>query len=104
MVATLEELERRVIALEKAQNENTITLKWVAGTLAQVKSLGDDHTERLQRIEQTVNVHGERLQALEQTVNDQTGRLDRIEHDVKGLRRDMPGIVADALRDARATD
>ncbi len=80
MAATLEELERRVVALEKAQNENTITLKWVAGTLAQVKALADDHTERLQRID---------------------GRLDRIEHDVKGLRSDMPGIVADALRASR---
>ena len=38
MAATLDELERRVIALEKAQNENTITLKWVAGTLAQVEA------------------------------------------------------------------
>ena len=90
MAATLEELEQRVAVLEKAQhalaqaqNENTVTLKWMAGTLAQVKALADDHTERLQRID---------------------GRLDRIEHDVKGLRRDMPGIVAGALRDTRRTD
>ncbi len=83
MATTLEDLERRVTQLEKtqhelqrAQNENTVTLKWLAGTLAQVKALADDHTER----------------------------LDRIEHDVKGLRRDMPGIVADALRDARRSD
>ncbi len=39
-----------------------------------------DHTERLQRID---------------------GRLDRIEDYVKGLRRDMPNIVADALRATR---
>lgn len=68
----------------------TITLKWMAGTLAQVKALADDHTERLQRIEASVS--------------GQAGRLDRIEHDVKGLRRDMPGILADALRDTRRTD
>ena len=60
--------------------KTTVTLKWMAGTLAQVKALADDHTERLQRID---------------------GRLDRIEDDVKGLRRDMPGIVADALRATR---
>ena len=68
MAATLEELEQRVAALEQAQNENAVTLKWMAGTLAQVKALADDHTER----------------------------LDRIEDDVKALRRDMPGIVAAA--------
>ncbi len=46
MAATLEELERRVLALEKgqhelqrAQNENTVSLKWLAGTLAQVEAL-----------------------------------------------------------------
>ncbi len=88
MATTLEELERRVIALEKAPTDNTPTLKWVAGTLAQVKALADDHTERLQRIEASVG--------------GQVGRPDRIEHDVTGLRRDMPRIVADALR--RRTD
>ena len=76
MAATLEELERRVAAPELAQKDNILTLKWLAGTLAQVKALADDHTERLQRIE----------------------------HDVKGLRADMPSIVADALRDTRRTD
>ncbi len=57
MGATLEELERRVLALEKgqhelqrAQNENTVTLKWLAGTLAQVETLAYDHRERLKRI------------------------------------------------------
>ncbi len=49
--------------LERAQNENTVTLKWLAGTLAQVKALADDHTERLQRIEQIVNGHTEWLRA-----------------------------------------
>ena len=62
----------------------------MAGTLAQVKALADDHTERLQRIEASVS--------------DQAGRLDRIEDDVKGLRRDMPGIVTDALRHSGRTD
>ena len=75
--ASFAEFERRVIALEKAQTDNT--LRWMAGTLAQVKAFADDHAERLQRID---------------------GPLDRIEDDVKGLRRDMPGIVAEALRAA----
>ncbi len=97
MAGTLEELEQRVAqlekgqhALEQAQKDNTYTLKWLAGPLAQVKALADDHTERLRRIEASVS--------------DQAGRLDRIENNVKGLRRDMPGIVADALRQSRRAD
>ncbi len=104
MAATLEELERRVSALElgqhelqRAQNENRVSLKWLAGTLAQVEALAYDHRERLKAIEG-------RLGAIEITGNEQTERLGRIEHDVKGLRRDMPGIVADVLRDTRRTD
>ena len=111
MATTLEDLERRVIQLEKvqhalqeAQKDNTLTLKWMAGTLAQVKALADDHTERLQRIEEAVGDRTGRLDRIEASVSDQAGRLDRIEHDVKGLRRDMPGIVADALRHSGRTD
>jgi hypothetical protein len=83
-MATLEELERRVIALERAHNENTTTLKWMAGTLGEIKGVVDDHTERLCHIEGSLKEH--------------TASLVRVEQDVKGLRRDMPGIVADALR------
>ena len=42
MVATLEELERRVLALEQAHNENTTTLKWMAGTLGEIKGVVDE--------------------------------------------------------------
>ena len=77
MPTTLEELERRVVALERAHNENTTTLKWMAGTLGEIKGVVDDHTERLQRIETDVQ---------------------KVDRDIKGLRRDMPGIVAEAMR------
>jgi hypothetical protein len=77
MAATLEELERRVVALERAHNENTTTLKWMAGTLGEIKGVVDNHTERLQRVETEVQ---------------------KVGRDVQGLRRDMPGIVADAMR------
>lgn len=73
----IDELERRIIALEKAQNENTSTMKWVVGTLGQIQAAVVDHTERLERIESAVR---------------------RLESDIKGLRRDLPGIVADAMR------
>ena len=84
MVSTLEELERRVLALEQAHNENTTTLKWMAGTLGEIKGVVDNHTERLR------NIDG--------GLKDTKASLARVEQDLKGLRRDMPGIVADALR------
>jgi hypothetical protein len=42
MPATLEELERRVMALERAQSENTTSLRWIAGTLGQVQSVVEE--------------------------------------------------------------
>jgi len=79
MSATLEDLERRVVALEKAQNENTTSLRWIAGTLGQVQSA---------------------VEGVRSDLNDHTQRLDRIENDIKGIRTDLPGIVAGAVGDA----
>lgn len=73
MPADLAELERRIVVLERAQTENAATMKWIVGTLGQIQATVDDHTERLKRIEV----------------------------DIAGLRRDIPGIIADALRHAR---
>ena len=106
MAATLEELEQRVAqlekgqhALEQAQKDNTITLKWLAGTLAQVKALADDHTERLQRLEQNLNGQSTRLDRMDTRLEKVDGRLDHIERDVKGLREEIPGLVTEAVRE-----
>ncbi len=111
MATTLEDLEaprhpaRKDAARERAQNENTVTPKWLAGTLAQVKALADDHTERLQRIEQDLNGQSTRLDHMDKRLDRMDarldkvdGRLDHIERDVKGLREEVPGLVTDALR------
>jgi len=68
----LEDLERRVAALEAAQNDTTQTLRWVVSKLGQMAAVQQEHTLR----------------------------LDRIEADLKGLREDLPGIVGDAVRAA----
>jgi hypothetical protein len=99
MTATVEDLERRVVALERATTTNVETLKWVAGTLGQMKATQDEHTVRLDRIEGVQGEHTKRLDRLETVQADHTKRLDRIELEVRGLRADMPGIVAGALRE-----
>lgn len=81
MPADLADLERRVETLERAQRENAATLTWMSGTLGQVRAIVDDHTLRLQRMEDD-------------------GR--RTQHELRGLREEMPGIVRDALREERS--
>ena len=78
MTATLDEMERRVIALEKAQNDNTASLKWVVGTLGQVQATVDDHTGRLGQ--------------LQATVDDHTVRLGRLETEVKAVRTEVEAL------------
>jgi hypothetical protein len=79
-MADLADLERRVIALEAAQGENTKTLNWVVGTLgrlaADVSSVKDDVRE--------------------------------VKADVTGLRREFqvfangfPSIVAEVMREVK---
>ena len=91
-MATIEDLERRVEALEKAPNANTETLEWMAGTLGRVKATVDMHTTRFDELDK-------RVDRVEQKVDKLTGRVERVELEIKKLRDDMPSIVADALRE-----
>ena len=50
-VATVEDLERRVVALETAQHTKASTLRWIAGTLVQIQATVDDHTLRFDKID-----------------------------------------------------
>ena len=102
-MATVEDLERRVEALEKAQNTNTETLEWMAGTLGRMKATADLHTgrfneldNRVDRVEQKLTSVEQKLTGVEQKL---TSRIERVEHEVKRLRDDMPGIVAAAMRE-----
>jgi hypothetical protein len=71
MTAAIEELERRVSALEAAQNDTTQTMRWAVAKLGRIAAVQDEHTLR----------------------------LERIEADLKGLRTDLPALVSDAVRD-----
>ena len=117
-MATLEDLERRVVALEKAQNTNTETLEWMAGTLGRVKATTDMHTTRLDRIDETLAGHTKtladhtktlaghtsRLDKIDATLADHTSRLSRIERTVSDLKDSLPDIVANALREVLAAN
>lgn len=77
-MADVQELERRVQALEAAQNDTTQTLRWVVARLGKMSAVQDEHTLR----------------------------LERIEGDVSGLRREfrdfgagLPGLIGDAMRE-----
>ena len=99
---SLEDLERRVVALEKAQNTNTETLEWMAGTLGRVKATIDTHTTRLDRID----VRLDRIETTQAdhstTLANHSNQLERIERTVNGLKDALPGIVANAMRDVLA--
>jgi hypothetical protein len=70
-MTAIEDLERRVSALEAAQNDTTQTQRWVVARLGRMSSVQDEHTLR----------------------------LERIESDLKGLRADLPVMLAEAVRE-----
>ena len=78
MVTTIEELERRVSALETAQRETVKTQKWMAETLGRIAFVQDEHTKDIAELKADVR---------------------EVKADLKGLRKDLPSIVADALRE-----
>ena len=81
-MATVEDLERRVEALEKAQNTNTETLEWMAGTLGRMKATADLHTGRFNELDNRVDRVEQKLSGVEQRL---TSRIERVEQEVKKL-------------------
>lgn len=75
------DLERRVIALEAAQGENTKTLHWVVGTLGRLSA---------------------DVSLLKDDVKDLRADMKIVKAEISGLRRDLPSIVADAMREVLA--
>ncbi|MFP4538302.1 MAG: hypothetical protein ACLFPA_08360 [Dichotomicrobium sp.] len=78
-MADIDDLERRVSALEAVQNDTTQTLRWVVTKLGQVAAVQQEHTLRFDRLE---------------------GDMKQVKADLKGLRDDLSGIVGDAVREA----
>ncbi len=81
----LQDIERRTAALEVAQNETTQTLKWVVARIGRMSAVQDEHTLRLDRIET-------RLGSVET-------RLGNVENGLDSLRSELPGMIADVMRE-----
>jgi hypothetical protein len=79
MALTLEDLDRRVGALERTQGDTTETLRWVVTKLARLQAVQDEHTLRLERVEL-------RLEGVET-------RLDRVEEKLDALPRAIAELI-----------
>lgn len=82
-MADILDIERRVAALETAQNDTTQTLRWTVAKLGRISSVQDEHTLRLERIE---------------------GDVAAIKADLSGIRRELPGIIAEVMREVLKGD
>ncbi len=97
--ADFNELKTRVTRLERASVENTETITWMASTLGTIKAGVDMHTKRLDGIDGRLAGIDGRLDGIDKRLESNDKRFDRLEGDIKGLRDDMPGIVAAAMRE-----
>jgi seryl-tRNA synthetase len=84
-MATIEELERRVIALETAQRQTTETQEWMASTLGRIAAVQDRHSKAIAE--------------LQSDVREVKADVRAVKADLKGLRNDLPAIVAGAVRE-----
>jgi uncharacterized coiled-coil protein SlyX len=73
MAQTIEDLDRRVTALERTQSDTAETLRWVVTKLARMQAVQDEHTLRLERVE---------------------ARLDSLETKVDALPRAIAELIA----------
>ena len=95
MPATLEELDRRLSALERTQNDTTESLRWVVAKLGRLAAVQDEHTLRFERLETKVD-------HLETKVDHLGAKVDRIEVDLRSLRDTLPGLMRDVMREVLA--
>jgi peptidoglycan hydrolase CwlO-like protein len=68
MASTVEDVDRRVTALERAQGETTETLRWVVTKLARVQAVQDEHTLRLERLESKMDALQSKTDALPRAI------------------------------------
>ena len=94
MASTLEDLDRRSSALERAQGDTTETLRWVVTKLGRIQAVQDEHTLRLERLETKVDKMDARLGNVE-------SRLGAVERKLDGLIEVLPGLITEAVRAAR---
>ena len=94
MALTLEDLDRRVSALEKAQEDTTETLKWVVARLGRIQAVQDEHTLRLERLEHKVD-------GLDGHLRNVHARLGSLERKLDELMNSLPGLIADAVQSVR---
>jgi chromosome segregation ATPase len=105
-MSDIQQLERRVEALEAAQNDTTQTLRWSVAKLGRIASVQDEHTLRLEKIENDVgSIRHEigsmqhELGSIQHEIGSMQHEIGSMQHSIASLRRDMPGIVAEAMRE-----
>lgn len=82
---TLEDLERRVSALETAQRETAKTQTWMASTLGRIASVQDQHSVAIAE--------------LQADMREVKAELREVKADLKGLRTDLPTMLSEAVRE-----
>jgi hypothetical protein len=77
-MVTIEDLERRVTALEKAHGETAETQTWMAQTSRRIASVQDRHTKDIAEL---------------------AADAREVKVDLKGLRADLPVMFVEAVRE-----
>jgi seryl-tRNA synthetase len=91
-MATMEDLERRVAALEAAQRETAKTQTWMASTLGRIASVQDQHTAAIAALQTDVT-------ELKVDVGELKADMRGVRADLRGLRSDLPVMLAEAVRE-----
>ena len=107
-VEALEEaqLDARVSSLEVAARHNAKQIEWMASTLGRVAATQDRHTIELTELRAGVKELRADVKELRADVTGLRSDMTEMQSDVtsvkaglSGLRRDLPSIVADAMRE-----
>ena len=91
-MSDLDLIERRVAAVEQEVEGEKLVTRHI---LEQTRRNSDD----LAAIRARLAAHDKRFDGIDTRFDRQDTRLDRLEAEIRGLRQDLPKIVAETLRE-----
>ena len=100
-VEALEEaqLDARVSSLEVAARHNAKQIEWMASTLGKIAATQDQHTIELRELRADVTELRTDVTELRTDMTEMRADVTSVKAGLSGLRRDLPSIVADAMRE-----
>lgn len=98
-MTTMEELDRRVSALEAAQKHTAETREWMAATLGQIAAVQDRHGKILDQPTVAIASLRADVGVLKADAGELKASVRKVDKKIDDLAANLPAVLAEAVRE-----